>query len=163
MLDIFRPNLLLNKYQDLNLDELVTLGYKTLLVDLDNTLVPYYEKVITDEVRSFINYATTLGIKVIIFSNNNANRVSGFVNGENIDYYYRALKPTKIGYKRVINKYKLDKNKTICMGDQLLTDVFGANRMHMFSVYVKPIIDKDSWTTKINRTIEKMIFRWVVK
>lgn len=163
MLEIFRPNLLLNKYQELNLEEFAKKGYSTLLVDLDNTLVPYYEKTITEEVRMFFEKAKTLGIDVIIFSNNNINRVSGFVEGEDIKYYYRALKPTKIGYKRIIDKYNLDKSKTICMGDQLLTDVLGANRMHMYSIYVKPIINKDSWTTKLNRAIEKLLFRWVVK
>lgn len=159
MLNVTRPCLILDKFQDFDAQKFAQKGYKALLIDLDNTLVPYFEKKINNDVIRFFETNSKFGIQTIIFSNNNSKRVKSFAADSNIPYYYRCLKPFKFNYKRVINKHGYKNSEVICMGDQLITDVIGANRMHLFSIYVKPIIESDSIQTRLNRKIEHWLFK----
>lgn len=162
MLKFITPDKIIDHYSDFNPDEFKD-KYDTVLFDLDNTLAPYYEKHIDDKARDFIYMLMEKGFKVYVVSNNKEERVKGFLEGTDIRYTYYSLKPLKTGYKRIIKREKLDPHKIITIGDQLLTDVIGSKRMGFYAIYVKPIIDKDSITTVINRKIEKFLFRYVVK
>ena len=159
MLKVVKPCMILEHYQDFDAEKFAEMGYKVLLTDLDNTLVPYDVKVINDDVKAFIQKNAQAGIETIIFSNNNLERVSTFAKDSGVPFYARALKPLKRRYKVVLNEHPYPLNEVICMGDQLLTDVIGANRMHLYSIYVKPIIDRDGWQTKLNRKIERWLFK----
>ena len=159
---LFQPEAILSRYQDLDYRLYYEKGYRVLLVDIDNTLVPYYCKDPDDNAKAFLNAVQECGYQVIIFSNNNPQRVCRFASGVSLKAYYRSLKPLKITYKRILKENDIDPSRVICMGDQLLTDVLGAKRMGLCVFYVKPIISKDSYTTVINRAIERLIFRYIL-
>ena len=150
---------MIDSYLDFDAEKFAKMGYKVLLTDLDNTLVPFDVKVINQEVEDFISKNKSYGIETIIFSNNNANRVDSFAGDCSVPHYARALKPLKLRYKDVIKMHGYKSSEVVCMGDQLLTDIAGANRMHMYSIYVKPIVNRDGWSTKLNRKIERWIFK----
>lgn len=158
-----RPKLILNRYRDLDIAYFKQKGYQAVLIDLDNTLAPYYAKRIDDDALNFINDLKKAGFKVAVVSNNSKERVGTFLAGYDIAYVYYASKPLLRGYRQALKILNVSSDKTISMGDQLLTDVIGSNRLGMYSIYVKPIVDKDSITTVINRRIEKLLFRFVVK
>lgn len=80
-----------------------------------------------------------------------------------IDYFYFATKPLKRGFKKAQKQLQLEPSEIAVVGDQIFTDVIGANRSKMFSILVNPISQKDMWMTKIKRPIEEKIIQTYVK
>ena len=156
---LFKPDLTLDKITDFDASKYKALGYKAILLDLDNTLAPYYVKSIDQKAIEVIESLKNTGFKVLVFSNNSPQRVGNYLKTTDYEYLCYALKPLPFGYLRAKKKLGVELKDCISMGDQLLTDVLGAKRMKVFSVYVKPLVDKDSWSTKINRFLERKIFK----
>ena len=156
---LFKPDLILDKIEYLEMETFKKQGYKAIILDLDNTLAPYYVKKIDDHAYEVINTFKRAGFKVLVFSNNSSKRVGTFVEGTDIPYLCYALKPTPIGYWRAKKLLKVKLNECISIGDQLLTDVLGSKRVHVFSIYVRPLVQKDSLSTRFNRFFEKKIFK----
>ena len=91
-----------------------------------------------------------MGFNVILMSNSNKSRVLPFRNALEIDSCANAKKPLTSGYKKIMKVYHLDANKIACIGDQLITDIWGANKMGMTSILVNPMSKKDRKITYIN-------------
>lgn len=162
-MSVFRPNLFLDKYTDFDIDKHIKEGFDTILIDIDNTLdIPDSEKPGTDEAFSFLHNLQKAGFKVIIFSNNTEERVKRFLNGKSFEYYHLAFKPLPFSFVKVIRKYNLNKKKTIVFGDQILTDCLGGNNLGLYTVYVKQLVEKDTYKTVLNRKIEKFILKRVL-
>ena len=100
------------------------------------------------------------GIKFYIVSNSNKKekleRVSKILN---IDYILFAMKPFKKGLKKAIEELNEKPQNIAAIGDQIFTDVLGANRCHMFAILVKPLAEKDIWLTLIKRPIENYVIK----
>ena len=159
---IYKPDLILEKYDDLDLGDFRMRGFRYLLLDIDNTIAAHYDEKPDKRAINFVKKAQDKGFEVILISNNNRHRVLAFANGLNCSGYYFSLKPLPLTYSKIVKDYNLDKSKVICMGDQLFTDVVGANLMHLFSVYVKPLVDNDNIYTKLTRGLEKIIFKYLI-
>ena len=162
MASIFKPGEILLKYDDFDIKKYRNLGYDTIFLDVDNTITPYYVKIPDDKAKAFVKKLKDSGFKVIVISNNTDKRVKEVAASIDCDYYCWAFKPLTIKMNKAIKDYKLDRKKIICMGDQLLTDVLGGNRAKIFSIYVKPISETDSFTTSINRKAERFIFKHIL-
>lgn len=149
---------------DIDYNELYAQGKRYILTDLDNTLASYDVIYATEEVINWFNNLKEIGFTVLIISNNNKKRIKTFLNGLEIPFVSRALKPLKKGFKKalkILNFY--EKDKMISIGDQIVTDVCGANKFGIDSILVKPIKRKtEKWYTKLfnrriqNRAIKKM-------
>ena len=114
------------------------------------------------EARKFIEDLKAAGFKVVIFSNNNEKRVKMFLGDIDTDYWYLALKPLPFSYWAVCKKMNTTPSKTIVMGDQLITDILGANLSGCHGIYCRQLQEKDSKMTAFNRRIEKFIWRNVL-
>lgn len=156
---ILDANLYLNHFSEFDGKKYYNFGYNTLLLDIDNTLSPYYEEKPNEEVIEFINNLKDIGFNVILISNNTKERVEKYNKYLNCKYYAMSLKPLPLTYKRIIEENNLDKDRIICLGDQLITDVFGGKLSGLYTIYVKPIVDVDNFTGKITRTLERIIFK----
>ena len=142
---------------DIDFNELYKKGIRLILTDLDNTLISYDETVPTKEIDDLFDQLIETGFEVIIVSNNIQARVDVFIEGLKIKGYANMRKPLIKKFKRVIkNTLKDYKDDEICIiGDQLMTDIYGANRLGVYSILVDPIKKKtEKWYTKINRKIE---------
>lgn len=129
-------------------------GKNALLFDLDNTIIDYHESILSQETIEFLKKLEK-DFKIIIISNSGKKRVSKAV-GEHFDYVYHATKPLKRGFKKAIKKIQLPVDQIVMIGDQLMTDIFGANRMGMTTVLVDAVARKtDRFYTRLNRRIEK--------
>ncbi len=155
--NIFRPKIVLTKIEDLDFNYLKKQGIRVLLVDIDNTLVPYYENYPDSKTKKFLALAKDNIFDVILVSNNNKKRVSEFAKNLGLPYYYFSLKPLSITYRKIMKKFNYQAKEIAMIGDQLLTDVVGANLLKIYSVLVEPLVEKDGIHTRINRKIEKMI------
>ena len=151
------PKAYFNNIKDITIEFLQTHNIKGLLKDGDNTLIDY-NKNILDGVKEWIDKMRDEGIKLCILSNtNNKLKVQNVSRYLDIPYIFFAMKPLKNGFKKGMKKLKLESKNIAVIGDQLLTDVLGANRSNMYSILVKPIHEKDIFITKLKRPLERKI------
>lgn len=151
------PKLYFHNVQSINVEDFTQNGIKGIALDVDNTLIDY-TKVLSAQVIEWVNRIKSAGIKICILSNsNNTKKVGTVANTLGLDYIMIAKKPLKSGFKKAIAKLELKPEEIAVIGDQVFTDVLGANRMNMFSIYVEPINKKEYWYTKWKRPIESFI------
>ena len=100
------------------------------------------------------------GIKFLIVSNSNKEvNLKKVSNVLEIEYIMFALKPLKKGLKQAAKKLNENYKNIAVVGDQVFTDVVGANRMKMYPILVKPIDEKDIFITVIKRPLERFILK----
>lgn len=163
MLEIFKPTWMVESIYNISPEELKKLGVEVVLTDLDNTLIAWNMPEAAEETLEWIQWMKEAGIQVVIISNNSGNRVEKVASILEVDFFSNALKPTKRGFKKIFDQLGYNKNSTVMVGDQIMTDIIGANNVGIESVLVKPILDSDAWNTKVNRFIELRIMKLLIK
>lgn len=162
----FIPNDHLDHVFDIDFKALYQSGIKLLLIDLDNTLIPYDESEPNEALTEFFNALKAIGFETIIVSNNHYDRIKRFADKAEVLFVSSAKKPTKLGFKKALKKAsKVYKKEEICViGDQLMTDIFGAKRLGLNAILVTPIKKKsEKWYTKLNRIAEEKMFAKIKK
>ncbi|WP_416354116.1 YqeG family HAD IIIA-type phosphatase [Agrilactobacillus fermenti] len=154
----FTPTFMIESIFNIDADQLKQLDIKNILTDLDNTLLPWNDKRATDELKHWLAHLTQAGIKVIVVSNNNHQRVKLALKDIDVPFISRALKPTTKGIRHAIQQFNLRPSETVMVGDQLMTDIFAGNAAGIRTVLVKPLVATDGWNTSINRFLEQFIF-----
>ena len=101
--------------------------------------------------------------KVIIISNSGKKRLIPFKEGLNVDVSASSHKPFKKKYLKIMKIYKFKYHEIAAIGDQLLTDIYGANRVGITSILINQIGDYEKFCTKINRFLEGFIRRRLEK
>ena len=160
---ILYPKLYLNNVKEINISILNKYKLKGLILDIDNTLIDY-NKNLLEGAEKWAENLKQQGIKLCILSNSNhKNKVENVAKKLNIPYIYFAQKPLKKGFNKAKEILKLEPNEIGVVGDQILTDVVGANKSNMFPILVKPIDEKDIFITKIKRPVEQIIINKYLK
>ena len=148
---------------DIDYDNLKEKNIKCLVFDLDNTIIHMDTNKPEDKTIKLINKLKK-DFKVYILSNNNnknrLNEVSGYLG---VDYVSFALKPTKIGFWKLLKKSGFKKEEICVIGDQMVTDIIGGNRLKSYTVLVDPLTMKDLKITSFNRFLEKKIMNKLEK
>lgn len=148
---------------DINYKKFKDLGIKTIMFDLDNTLIPYHEKLPNAKLNDLKKLLLNLELEIILVSNSKKERVSNFAFAFDIPYIKFAKKPFKKGFKQALALTSAKKEEVLFIGDQLLTDIFGSNRMGFSSLLVDPINrETEALITKINRVIEAFFRRLTI-
>lgn len=160
MLKIYIPKIYAQSVYTINYQKLKDNNIKCLLFDLDNTLVPTNIKTPTKEVKQLFNKLDALGFKVIILSNATKRRLSNFKEILNVDTSALSCKPYSFKYKKIMQIYKFKKEQIAAIGDQLCTDIKGANKVGIMSILINPLSKKERINTKINRLKEKIIYKY---
>lgn len=163
MFNRFVPDIYQKSIYDIDYKKLKKIGIKCLVFDLDNTIAPIILKKPNKKIKDFILMLKDMNFRVLIVSNSPKKRVEPFKDILNVDCACFSFKPFKRKYQKILNIYKLKPNQIACIGDQLLTDIWGANRMDFLSILVNPIGTTDYALTKINRMIEPFIYRKIEK
>lgn len=127
------------KTVDITPDFLKKHGIKGLILDVDNTLTTHDNPVPADGITEWLENMRNNGIKLIIVSNNHPERVKPFADPLGLDFVSDSGKPLRKGYTAAMKKMGLTQKETAAVGDQLFTDIWGANFAHITSIYVKPI------------------------
>ena len=157
MLEIFVPDLYIRDYRDLNLEELKGKGIKALVIDIDNTLVPFDVAAPDADAAAFLQAVLDSGIKPVIISNNHELRVRSFAEGVGADYVFDAGKPGIGGYTKAMLATGSVPETTMMVGDQLFTDIWGANRSGVYSVLVKQIGPDPYFHIRLKRIAEAVV------
>lgn len=161
-MDLFIPDMYQKSIYDIDYDKLKDKGIKCLLFDLDNTLVPVNVDVPIKKVKELFAYLEKK-FKIIIISNSNKKRLIPFKEGLNVDTAASSKKPFKKKYLRIMEIYHYKEFEIAAIGDQLLTDIYGANRVGITSILINPIGEYEKFGTKINRFLEKFVYRKLKK
>ncbi|AWB45466.1 YqeG family HAD IIIA-type phosphatase [Paenibacillus sp. CAA11] len=164
MLEIFMPKLRVNSVFDINLEELYMKGYRGIITDLDNTLVGAKDPLATPELAAWFENVKRYGFKLIIVSNNNLDRVSAFATPLDIEFVHKAKKPSNSPFRKAIKMMDLKPEETVVIGDQMMTDVYGGNRLGLYTILVLPIsIMDEGFGTRFNRRLERVVKRRLKK
>jgi len=156
----FIPNQCANTIFDIDFDQLYENGKRYILTDVDNTLISYQESLPDEQTLTLRKQLASKGFFVYVISNNNGKRIAEFALAfDALGYVSWAHKPLKRGFKKSLKQMgKPDLSKVIAIGDQLMTDVFGANRMGIDVILVRPIkLKTEKWVTKLNRKMENKV------
>jgi HAD superfamily phosphatase (TIGR01668 family) len=150
------PQLQVDTIYQIDLQLLKENGIKGIITDLDNTLVGAREANTNPQLVEWLKLVASLGFKVVIVSNNSKIRVAAFSGAIQIPYIYRAQKPLNKSFHKALQLMSLPPEATVVIGDQLLTDVLGGNRMGLYTILVTPIsLQDESFFTRMNRRIER--------
>ncbi len=129
-------------------------GYRGVIFDVDNTLVPHNAPA-DDRAKALFKELNDIGFKALLLSNNKEPRVKKFKEAvEYCTYIYKAKKPGKAGYEKAMAQMGTDVTNTIFVGDQILTDIWGANRAGIRSVMVKPV---KKWHEEIQIILKRFL------
>ena len=157
------PKFYCNRVTDVTVEFLQKNNIKGLILDVDNTLLNT-DKIMVEGLIEWHDKIVASGIKTMIVSNSNKKPKLDYISGElNIPYISFATKPLKRGFLKAQKMLELPFEEIAAIGDQIFTDVIGANRTKMFSILVKPLAEKDLWMTRIKRPIEELVIKRYLK
>jgi len=133
------------------------LNIKVLLLDLDNTLASYKTRTPSARCHMLIKSFKENGIRPIITSNNNGNRVKEFANDLGIECLSLVMKPFKSKLLKMLKELNINKDDCMIIGDQLLTDIKCGYNAKIKTLFTNKLVIEDSIPTRINRIFEKRI------
>lgn len=137
-------------------------GYRGLVFDIDNTLVPHGAPADERAVKLF-QRLREIGFSTCLISNNQEPRVKPFAEKVESRFVCNAHKPSRKNYRRAMEIMGTDLANTIFVGDQLFTDVYGAKRTGMRNILVKPIYPKEEIQIVFKRYLEKVVLHFYMK
>lgn len=153
----FYPGEYLESAYAVDYDGLYAKGVRGLIFDIDNTLVEHGAPA-TERARELFLRLRNTGFRICLISNNKKPRVAPFAKDVGADHYVcNAHKPSRESYRRAMEIMGTDVSSTCFIGDQLFTDVYGANRAGIPSILVKPIHPKEEFQIVLKRKLEKIV------
>ena len=155
----FLPNEFVKSVFDISPERLLEKGIRGIITDLDNTLVEWDRPDATPKLVSWLKSMKDAGIQVTIVSNNNELRVKSFADPLGIPFIYRARKPMGKAFLKALHTMDVKREEVVVIGDQLLTDVVGGNRIKLHTILVLPVAKSDGFFTRFNRLVERRIFK----
>lgn len=156
MFDKFFPDKYVASTYVIDFEELYKKGYRGLIFDIDNTLVPHGAPADERAKKLFVKLKS-LGFHCCLISNNQEPRVKMFNQDIQVDYVYNAHKPSTKNYKKAMEIMGTNQKNTLFIGDQLFTDVWGAKRTGIANILVKPIHPKEEIQIVLKRYLEKIV------
>ena len=145
-----------NDAYSVDYDYLWSKGYRGIIFDIDNTLVEHNEPA-TEKAIAFFKKLSEIGFRSAVVSNNKEPRVKLFAEAVGCEYVFKAGKPKACGYIRAMEKMGTDRHTTFSVGDQLLTDIWGANNAGIKSIMVKRIASHEEIQIHFKRIPETVI------
>ncbi len=156
MCSFFYPGEYLESTYAIDFDKLYKDGYRGIIFDIDNTLVPHGAPA-DERAISLFAHLKELGYRCMLLSNNQKPRVKMFNDAVHVDYIYKAGKPKPSGYRKAMERLGTDTTNTLFVGDQIFTDVMGANIAGIRTILVKPINPKEEIQIVLKRYPEAVI------
>ena len=140
------PNLQTDKLTDITAQQLHSWGVKLLMLDFDNTIVPYTTTIPTAEMESWLRDMNVLpDVILCIVSNSHNDRVPKFCRERNMAVITHAKKPFSKGINECLARYGVEAKEAALVGDQIFTDTLGANCAGVKSILVKAIHNHNFW------------------
>ena len=162
MFKMFFPDEYLESTYKINFEELYRKGYRGIIFDIDNTLVPHGAPSDQKSEKLFENLKQ-IGFQCCLLSNNQYQRVSSFNEKIQVHFIENAHKPSRKNYLKAMELMGTSLENTLFVGDQLFTDVYGAKRVGIHNILVKPIHPKEEIQIVLKRKLEKIVLFFYAK
>ncbi|PMQ01822.1 MAG: haloacid dehalogenase [Dictyoglomus sp. NZ13-RE01] len=166
MLRELKPQKYVHSIFKIKFEELYNVGYRGIIFDLDNTIVPWNEHKIDQKTLEFLDYLKKIGFRIIIVSNNlSFKRINFYSSLTNIPAIGGALKPRNRAFKKALKILQTTPETTLVIGDRILTDVWGGNRLGMYTILVSPLNKNELWIKRWTvRLFENLLIKyWLSK
>lgn len=154
MKNICIPDFYFKSIYDINFNELKRMGIENLIIDIDNTLVSWGSRFADDKVNKFIKELRDMKFNICLLSNSSRKRVKRFRGEMDVELFTTGIKPMKTMFLGALRKLDGKPENTCAIGDQIFTDIVGANRCGLYTILVDPISKDEFITTKWIRKIE---------
>ncbi|MEF2595316.1 MAG: YqeG family HAD IIIA-type phosphatase [Lachnospiraceae bacterium] len=161
-LHMFYPDEYLDSTYEIDFDLLYKKGYRGVIFDIDNTLVPHGAPA-DARAEALFSHLKSIGFSCCLLSNNQRPRVELFNKNIGVNFIEDAHKPSVKSYQKAMKIMGTDTENTLFVGDQLFTDVFGARRTGIHSILVKPIHPKEEIQIVLKRYLEKIVLHFYLK
>lgn len=152
---LFKPTIALRSVCDISLQILENFSIKALILDVDNTLTTHDSPDVKPEILNWLNLMKSNGIKLMVVSNNHLERVQPFANKIGLEFVPRGRKPLPKGFSEACRRLDVPKENVCAVGDQIFTDILGANLKGIKSIFVFPMEYETTTFFKVKRTLEK--------
>lgn len=156
MLQRFYPDNEIDSAYDIDYESLYRRGYRGIIFDIDNTLVPHGAPA-DDRAAALFERLRAIGYKTMLLSNNKEPRVKMFHDGVGSPYIFKAGKPGRRGYETAMERMCTAPQTTLFVGDQLFTDVWGAKKAGIVTYLVKPIHPREEIQIVLKRCLERIV------
>ena len=151
---ILLPGVIADSVTDLSPQLLREWGVRLLMLDFDNTIVPYTTDHPTEEIEIWLEQMLSSDIQICVVSNSHKNRVRVFCKKRGIDFITHARKPFPKGISACLERYGIPAAQCALAGDQIFTDTLGANGCGVKAILVTPIHNHNFWL-KARHVLEK--------
>lgn len=152
---IFRPTYVFYDITGITPKFLKRKHIKGIVLDIDNTLTTHNNPVPPQSSMDWLASVKKAGIKLIIVSNNKPPRVEPFAQLLELEYVANGRKPLTYGINEAVKRLGFEKCDIAAIGDQIFTDIMGANLAGIRSCFVYPLEPETSLPFRFKRTIEK--------
>ena len=156
MFNKFFPDEYMASTYVISFEKLYKEGYRGVIFDIDNTLVPHGAPA-DERAKKLFARLEKIGFQSCLLSNNQEPRVKMFNQDIQTNYIYNAHKPSTKNYVKAMEKMGTDKENTLFVGDQLFIDVWGAKRAGIRNILVKPIHPKEEIQIVLKRYLERIV------
>ena len=162
MFEIFYPDEYYDSTYSIDFERLYKEGYRGVIFDIDNTLVPHGAPADERSIALF-EQLKAIGWDAVLLSNNKEARVAMFNEPIGVHMIWKANKPSPVKYREAMALMGTDENTTVFVGDQLFTDVWGAKNAKIRSLLVKPMNPKEEIQIVLKRKLEAIVLRSYLK
>jgi HAD superfamily phosphatase (TIGR01668 family) len=157
-----RPDLRVSGVADIPLPDLLARGIRGVALDLDNTITAWNGSEIPVPIGAWLRAAREAGLRLCIVSNTSrparVERIAGAIGA---DWVARAAKPSRRAFREAMRRMGTKPEQTAAVGDQIFTDIWGANRAGLYTILVEPLTGRDFLMTKLSRLGERLLLaRW---
>ncbi len=156
MIERFFPDEEVNKVEEILPERLKNKNLKGLILDVDNTLREWNLDP-TESVVKWLEMLRDSGISICLVSNNRRTRIERLSRKLSLHAIHGALKPRKKAFLSALELTGTNPNETAVVGDQIFTDIYGGNRLNMYTIFVRPIALKDNILVRLKRPLERFI------
>ncbi len=153
------PDMIVSSLPDVTAEALRARGVTCLLLDFDNTIVPYTTDIPAPEMERWLREMCEGPVRLCVVSNSHKPRVRDFCARYGIDCITHAKKPFQRGLNEAVRRFSLARAQTALAGDQIFTDVLGANCAGMQSILVSAINNHTIWL-KLRHVAELPFIAW---
>lgn len=158
-MSLFSYNAVYRRITDIDIEFLKQNNIGTLLLDVDNTLSTHHGTKLVDGLTEWLDSMKAEGINLVVVSNSRKWRIEPFAGKIGLPFISLACKPLPFGYRKAVKMLGAEKKQCAIIGDQIFTDVLGANLYGIKSLLVRPIKLEDGMSFKIRRYFEKKILK----
>ncbi|MBQ3258970.1 MAG: YqeG family HAD IIIA-type phosphatase [Clostridia bacterium] len=157
---LFYPTVYCNRITDITPNLLHDLGVRGLLLDVDNTLTTHGSQHLSDEIKAWLSDMKAAGFCMTVVSNSWEWRVAPFANRIGLRHTSLSCKPLPFGFLRGARRMGLKRNECVAIGDQVFTDILGANLCGVKSIQLQPILlETGKPILRLKRKLERYLYK----